>query len=192
MKKFTIGILLLLVTMLIGCGGGVKEEVAVLETDLGQIVLGFYPEDAPNHVANFKRLAREGVYDGVLFHRVIAGFMIQTGDPGTANPDTPPNMYGTGGTGGQVDAEFNSRQHVPGTLSMARSQDPNSGDSQFFICLGTPSHLNGQYSVFGETLKGIDIVQKIGSTPTGARDLPVEPIHIISVKIIQKKDAELE
>jgi len=189
-----IGILLVVGVLFIltGCGGGVKEEVAVLETTMGQIVLGFYPDDAPNHVENFKKLAKEGVYNGVLFHRVIPGFVIQGGDPKTADPSTPKEMYGTGGTGNMLQAEFNDNPHQHGTLSMARAQDPNSADAQFYICLGRIPHLDGKYTVFGEVLKGLDVVDAIGAVETEFRDIPVTPVRIESVTIIAKKDAGLE
>jgi len=191
-RIFSVLLILGFLFLLIGCGGSVKEEVAVLETTMGQIVLGFYPDSAPLHVESFKKLSREGVYDGVLFHRVIPKFVIQGGDPKTADPSTPKELYGTGGTGHNLQAEFNERPHVHGTLSMARAQDPNSADSQFFICLEKITHLDGKYTVFGEVLKGLDVVDSIGAVERGVRDIPVSPVRIESVKIVSKKEAGLE
>ena len=113
-----------------------QKEVAVLKTSAGEMVVEFWPEVAPKTVENFKKLAREGFYDGTAFHRIIKGFMIQGGDPNTKDPSKE-SSYGTGGPGYKVPAEFNDRPHVRGVLSMARSADPNSAGSQFFICLGT-------------------------------------------------------
>lgn len=182
----------LLIAALIGCGGGVKNEVAVMETDFGEIVLGFYPDDAPNHVSRFKQLARDGVYDGVLFHRVVPGFVIQAGDPLTKNPDTPRAKYGSGGTGDSLTAEFNERRHVRGTLGMARSRDPNSADSQFYIALSTIPHLDGKYTVFGEVLRGMSVVDSIATVKTDMRDVPVEDVRINSVRIVSKREVGLE
>lgn len=145
-------------------GEEMKNLRAVIETDNGDIKLKFYPEQAPNHVRNFIKLAQSGFYNGLIFHRVIKGFMIQGGDP---------NGTGGGGPGWHVNAEFSSLPHNKGTLSMARTNDPNSAGSQFFICLEKSSFLDGKYSVFGQVVEGQDVVDKIGSTPTGARDRPV-------------------
>lgn len=175
----------------IGCGGGVKDQVAVLETDFGEIVLAFYPDVAPEHVANFKRLAEEGVYDGVLWHRVVPGFVIQSGDPSTALPDTPPGKYGSGGTDQNLKAEFNTLKHLRGTLGMARSADPNSADSQFYICLTDIPHLDRKYTVFGEVVSGMDVVDKIAAVETGPRDIPLQPVHIKTVRITTWREAEI-
>ncbi len=134
------------------------EEIAVIETDKGTIRLKFYPEDAPNHVAAFIELAQKGFYDGTKFHRVEPNFVIQGGDP-LSKTDDP--MVGTGGPGYGLAAEFNSRQHLDGTLAMARSTDPNSAGSQFYICLGAQPFLDGQYTVFGEVIEGLDVVHSI-------------------------------
>lgn len=134
------------------------DEVAVIETDKGTIRLKFYPEDAPNHVAAFIELAQKGFYDGTKFHRVEPNFVIQGGDP-LSKTDDP--MVGTGGPGYSLAAEFNSRQHLDGTLAMARSTDPNSAGSQFYICLGAQPFLDGQYTVFGEVIEGLDVVHSI-------------------------------
>ena len=145
------------------------ENTLVMETTQGQVVINMRPDLAPNHVARIKELAREGFYDGIVFHRVIEGFMAQTGCPrGT----------GTGGSGKKLRAEFNAEPHVRGTCSMARSQDPNSGDSQFFICFTDARFLDRQYTVWGEVIEGMDNVDKI------KRGEPVvNPDKIVSMKV---------
>lgn len=145
------------------------EDTLHLDLEAGRVVIQTRPDLAPNHVARIKELAREGFYDGIVFHRVIDGFMAQTGDPtGT----------GTGGSGKKLDAEFNDEPHVRGTLSMARSQSPNSADSQFFICLAESHFLNGQYTVWGHVIEGMEHVDTI------KRGEPVpDPDHIVSMKV---------
>ncbi|WP_186390098.1 peptidylprolyl isomerase [Stappia sp. TSB10P1A] len=140
-----------------------------METTQGQVVINLRPDLAPNHVARIKELAREGFYDGIVFHRVIEGFMAQTGCPrGT----------GTGGSGKKLRAEFNAEPHVRGTCSMARAQDPNSGDSQFFICFTDARFLDRQYTVWGEVTEGMENVDKI------KRGEPVvNPDKIVSMKV---------
>ncbi len=133
-------------------------EVAVITTAKGVIRFTFYSEDAPNTVAAFIERAEEGFYDGTKFHRVEPGFVIQGGDP-LSKTDDP--MVGTGGPGYQLKAEFNSRSHLDGTVAMARSQDPNSAGSQFYICLGPQPFLDGQYTVFGQVTEGMDVVRQI-------------------------------
>jgi len=157
------------------------QEVALIETTLGTIVLEFFEEDAPNHVANFKKLTREGFYDGVTFHRVIPGFMIQAGCPLTKDDDRTND--GTGGPGYTIDAEFNDRPHRRGTLSMARKPDPNSAGSQFFICLKPQPGLDGQYTVFGQVIQGMDVVDKIAKVKRDKRDNPIEPVVMEKVTI---------
>jgi cyclophilin family peptidyl-prolyl cis-trans isomerase len=131
-----------------------KEDTLVLETSKGKVTVAMRPDLAPAHVARIKELVRKGFYDGVVFHRVIPGFMAQTGDPtGT----------GTGGSGQKLKAEFSKEKHVRGTVSMARAQSPDSGDSQFFICFEEAPHLNGQYTVWGAVVDGRDNVDKIKS-----------------------------
>ncbi len=123
-----------------------------IETAHGDILIELYPDSAPNTVANFKALAGKGFYDGLKFHRVIAGFMAQGGDPeGT----------GRGGPGYKVKAEFNDRKHVRGTVAMARSASPDSAGSQFYICFGPQPHLDGQYTIFGQVIEGMDVVDQI-------------------------------
>jgi peptidyl-prolyl cis-trans isomerase B (cyclophilin B) len=159
------------------------KEVAVVKTSEGEMVLEFYPEVAPKHVENFKKLAKQGFYDGQCFHRVIRGFMIQGGDPNTKD-DSKKGSWGQGGPGYTINAEFNSKPHVRGTLSMARTSDPNSAGSQFFICHGSPRQLDNQYTVFGKLIKGDDVLEKIATTPTEGSDRPVKRMTIESVKIV--------
>ena len=128
------------------------KEVAVLQTNKGKIVFEFYPDDAPNTVDNFKKLTNKGYYDGLKFHRVEPGFVIQGGDP---------KGNGTGGPGYTIKAEFNKKLHLEGTVAMARSNDPDSAGSQFYICLAPAPFLNGKYTVFGQVIEGIDVVHKI-------------------------------
>ena len=142
----------------------------------GEIVLQFYPEVAPNHVDNFRKLAREKIYDGTTFHRVIPGFMIQGGDPNSKNPDR--STHGMGGPGYCVNAEFNDKPHKRGVLSMARAQDPNSAGSQFFICVADASFLNGQYSAFGEVESGMDVVDRVVNAKRDGNDNPLDRIEM--------------
>jgi cyclophilin family peptidyl-prolyl cis-trans isomerase len=146
------------------------EKVAVIETNLGEIVFKFLPSKAPNHVKNFEKLADSKFYDGTKFHRVIPGFMIQGGDPNTKPGAT--GMPGTGNPGWTVKAEFNDTPHVRGVVSMARSQDPDSAGSQFFICVDKAPFLDHQYSAFGKVVKGMDVVDKIVALPRDERDMP--------------------
>jgi len=159
------------------------NEVAVVTTSLGVMVLEFYPDVAPNHVANFKKLARAGFYDGTAFHRVIPGFMIQGGDPNTKD-DTKKETWGQGGPGYTINAEFNSKHHARGILSMARTSDPNSAGSQFFICHADAGSLDNQYTVFGNLIKGFDVLDKIATTPTEPPDRPITRVNVVSIKIV--------
>lgn len=154
------------------------EEVAVLQTNLGRIVLRFLPDKAPKHVENFKKLAQSGFYDGTKFHRVIPGFMIQGGDPNTKSDNR--STHGTGGPGYQIDQEFNDTNHVRGILSAARSASPNSAGSQFFIMVANAPHLDRQYTAYGEVVEGMDVVDKIVGLPRDPRDnpLPANPAII--------------
>ena len=146
------------------------EKVAVIDTNYGRIVLKFFPKLAPGHVKNFEKLATKGFYDGTTFHRVIPGFMIQGGDPNTKPGAT--GMPGTGGPGYSIPAEFSSTHHSRGILSMARSQDPNSAGSQFFITVADASSLDGQYTIFGQVVQGMDVVDKIVNLPRNQSDMP--------------------
>ncbi len=159
------------------------ETKAVIETKFGNIELKFFPDVAPNHVKNFIDLAKKGFYDGTTFHRVIPGFMIQGGDPNSKSPDK--SQHGMGGPGYTIKAEFNSKPHKRGILSMARAANPDSAGSQFFICVADAPSLDRQYSVFGEVVSGMDVVDKIVSQPRDRRDNPDERIEM-KVKITQK------
>ena len=159
------------------------NEVAVIKTSEGEMVLEFWPEVAPKHVENFKTLAKKGFYDGTAFHRVIKGFMIQGGDPFTKDP-AKEGAWGTGDPGYKIKAEFNERSHTRGVLSMARSPDPDSAGSQFFICHGNPTFLDRQYTAFGKLTKGDDVLEKIANTPTRPPDRPVTRVNVESIKIV--------
>lgn len=160
-----------------------EEEWVVIQTSEGTMVLGLWPEVAPRHVANFKRLAQQGFYDGTCFHRVIPGFVIQGGDPLTRD-ESQRHRWGTGGPDHRVPAEFNDRPHVRGVLSMARAQDPDSAGSQFFICHGDARFLDGQYTAFGRLLQGEDVLDRIAATPTDARDCPLKRVHVASIRVV--------
>jgi cyclophilin family peptidyl-prolyl cis-trans isomerase len=157
-----------------------------LQTNYGPIVIEFFPVAAPNHVANFKKLAHNGFYNGTQFHRVISGFMIQGGDPNSKDSD--PSNDGTGNTGQFLKAEFSTIPHKRGIVSMARAQDPNSASCQFFIMHADAPNLNGQYSVFGRVIRGMDTVDKIAAVKT-ARDHPVKPVIIQKVTIEKRTTA---
>jgi peptidyl-prolyl cis-trans isomerase B (cyclophilin B) len=161
------------------------NEVAVITTTEGTMVIEFWPEVAPKTVENFKTLANKGFYDGTCFHRVIKGFMIQGGDPLTKDPGKE-DMWGTGGPGYQIKAEFSDRSHVRGVISMARSNNPDSAGSQFFICHGAPTFLDHQYTTFGKLIKGDDVLEKIGTTSTHPQDRPDKRMGIISIKIVPR------
>lgn len=155
---------------------------ALIETKLGAIEVRLFPDKAPKHVENFVKLAKQGFYNKTIFHRVIPGFMIQGGDP-TTKDEKDKAKYGSGGPGYTIKAEFNDRPHVRGVLSMARSADPDSAGSQFFIVVKEATHLNGKYTAFGEVTKGLEVVDKIVAQPRDARDNPLERIEM-TVKIL--------
>lgn len=167
--------------------GAKVEEIGVIKTNLGTIKIEFYDQAgaAPKHVENFKKLARDGFYDGTAFHRVIPGFMIQGGDPNSKDDDR--SNDGQGGPGYTINAEFNSIKHERGILSMARSSDPNSAGSQFFICVAPAAFLDGKYSVFGKVIEGMDVVDKIVSAKRDPGDNPIERIVMLKVSIEKKK-----
>ncbi len=154
---------------------------AVIETKYGNIELKFFPDKAPGHVKNFIKLATEGYYDGTIFHRVIPNFMIQGGDSNTKGDDV--NTYGRGGPGYTINAEFNDIPHKRGILSMARSRSVNSAGSQFFIVVKDSNSLDYKYTVFGEVVSGMDVVDKIVNLHRNSRDLPNERVEM-KVKII--------
>ncbi len=155
---------------------------ARIQTRHGDIDIDFFPDVAPLHVENFKKLASSGFYDGTLFHRIVPGFVIQGGDPLTKSAANK-SRWGTGGPGWTVKAEFNKRSHSRGVLSMARAMDPNSGGSQFFIVLKDSNFLDGQYTVFGTVKSGMDAVDKIAALKTGANDAPVDAEQAKMVKV---------
>ena len=167
------------------------EKFVVLETNLGTIVIEFFHEDAPNHTDNFIGLAESGFYDGTIFHRIIPGFMIQGGDPNTISGD--PSTWGTGGPTERVDAEFNTIKHNRGIVSMARSADPNSGGSQFFIVHQNSNFLDEQYTVFGRivTEESFETLDKIASVETGVSDRPIDIEQIKLTKAIVVNRSEV-
>ena len=164
----------------------VKEQ-AVIKTSKGEMTIEFWDDVAPKTVANFKKLAKEGFYNGTAFHRIIKGFMIQGGDPNTKDPSKE-GVYGMGDPGYKIKAEFNEKKHERGVLSMARSMDPDSAGSQFFICLDPAPFLDRQYTGFGRVVKGEDVLLKIGDTPVASngreRSKPTERVTVENVKII--------
>ncbi len=159
------------------------NEVAVIKTTEGEMVIEFWPDVAPKTVENFKKLAKEGFYDGTCFHRVIKGFMIQGGDPKTKDASKEAE-WGTGDPGYKIKAEFSEKSHVRGVISMARSQSPDSAGSQFFICHGNPTFLDRKYTTFGKLIKGDDVLEKIATTPTHPPDRPNTRMGIESIKIV--------
>jgi Peptidyl-prolyl cis-trans isomerase (rotamase) - cyclophilin family len=190
---------------IVGCGSKEKgkesimdKDNAVISTQFGDIVLEFFDDIAPKHVESFKLHAQNGYYNGTTFHRVIPGFMIQGGDPLTKSDDR--SRHGTGGNAAKyfgigtesdestwdLPAEFNPTPHTRGILSMARSQNPDSGGSQFFICVADASFLDNQYTVFGKVVSGMDVVDAIVSAPRDARDNPNDRIEM-KVRLEDKK-----
>ena len=176
MRKLFSFLPVLMVAMMIGENSLAEdlENTLYMDLDYGRVVIGLRPDLAPNHVARIKELTRSGFYDGVVFHRVIDDFMAQGGDPtGT----------GTGGSGQNLDAEFSNERHVRGTLSMARSQSPNSADSQFFICFGDVPHLDGQYTVWGKVTAGMEYVDQIKRGAPHNNGLVENPDKIIRMQV---------
>jgi peptidyl-prolyl cis-trans isomerase B (cyclophilin B) len=168
------------VVLAAGETGSGKAPKAVIKTKFGDMEIAFFPEKAPNHVQNFIKLAKSGYYNGTIFHRVIPGFMIQGGDPNTKDPKKP-ETYGMGGPSEKLKAEFNDTPHRRGIVSMARSNDPNSAGSQFFIVVKDSNFLDRQYTAFGEVVKGMEVADKIVNLPRNARDLPAERAEITVV-----------
>lgn len=152
---------------------------AIVETNFGKIVFRLLPDLAPETVRNFVKLAGSGFYDGTLFHRVIPGFMIQGGDPNTKGSDK--SGWGMGGPGYTVKAEFNSRSHRRGIVSMARAMDPDSAGSQFFIVTTDSTFLDGQYTAFGEVTEGMEVADKIVNLPRDSNDCPNEEVKMLRV-----------
>jgi peptidyl-prolyl cis-trans isomerase B (cyclophilin B) len=165
-----------------------SSEVAVIKTSEGDMVVRFWTDAAPNTVDNFKKLARQGFYDGTIFHRIIKAFMIQGGDPNSKDP-AKENSYGEGGPGYNIKAEFNDHGHERGVISMARGPNPDSAGSQFFICLTSVHRLDHQYTTFGKLIKGDDVLERIGDTPVtknsvGEMSNPTKRVVIESIKIV--------
>ena len=162
-----------------------KENIMILKLKTGEVEIELFEKIAPNHVKRFKSLANEGKYDGVVFHRVIDGFMAQTGDVKYGNTGSPDFNLALAGTGGSdlpnLKAEFSDLSHEKGTLSMARSADPDSGNSQFFICFGPSPHLDRQYSAFGKVIKGMEHIDSI-KKGDGSNGSVVDPDKIISLR----------
>ena len=187
-----------------------EEKVAIISTKFGDMVVEFYDDVAPMHVESFKILADEGYFDGTTFHRVIPGFVIQGGDPNSKDEDRMND--GTGGRAGKffgigreedsnswtIPAEFNDKDHVKGTLSMARSSNPNSGSSQFLICHAATPQLNNQYTVFGQVIEGLDVIDQIVYSETPKKqnpgyrgpdgDNPFEKVEM-KIKLSTKREA---
>ena len=182
MKKF---IYLFIVFFSLVTTKSMAQNIMILKLSYGEVEIELYPEKAPNHVERFKRLAEEGKYNGVVFHRVIDGFMAQTGDVKFGNTNSPEFNLSLAGTGGSdlpdLKAEFTDIAHTRGVLSAARSADPNSANSQFFICFESAPHLDRQYSAFGKVIKGMEFVDKIkkGDPNSGA---VTNPDKILSLK----------
>jgi len=154
---------------------------AIIKTNFGNIKFSLLPDIAPETVRNFSQLAKSGFYNETLFHRVIPGFMIQGGDPNTKNPDK--SMWGQGGPGYNLKAEFNSRSHLRGIVSMARANDPDSAGSQFFIVTSDSTFLDKQYTVFGEVIGGMEIADKIVNLPRDSNDCPKQQAKMLEVTL---------
>jgi peptidyl-prolyl cis-trans isomerase B (cyclophilin B) len=165
-----------------------NDEVAVINTSAGDMVLQFWPDVAPKTVENFKTLAKKGFYDGTAFHRIVKGFMIQGGDPLTKDASRE-GEWGTGDPGYKIKAEFNDKPHQRGVVSMARSQHPDSAGSQFFICLGDAKFLDRQYTAFGKLIKGEDVLMRLGDTAVtasggGEKSKPTSRVAVEKVQIV--------
>src|SRR6059058_2482484 len=164
-----------------------SNEVAVIKTSEGDMVMQFWTDAAPNTIENFKKLARTGFYNGTIFHRIVKGFMIQGGDPNSKDP-AKENRYGEGGPGYKIKAEFNDHPHERGVISMAREPDPDSAGSQFFICLAPVPRLDHQYTTFGKLIRGDDVLGKIGDTPVtmaqGENSKPTTRVVIEKIDIV--------
>lgn len=162
-----------------------ESKLAILDTSQGPITMEFFPDVAPMTVSNFEKLAESGFYNGTVFHRIVKGFVIQGGDPNTKNI-TDTAAWGTGDPGYKIKAEFNNIQHNRGIVSMARSSDPDSAGSQFFIVLNDSRFLDNQYTAFGKVIDGMDAIDKIAALPTIQNDQPQDPnlAKINSIKIV--------
>ncbi len=183
MKKFIC--LFILIFSLLSTHSISKENIMILKLKYGEVLIELFPEKAPNHVKRFKELADGGKYDNVVFHRVISGFMAQTGDVKFGNTNSPNFNLALAGTGGSdlpdVKAEFSDVAHTRGTLSAARSADPNSANSQFFICFDSAPHLDRQYSAFGKVIKGMEFIDMIKKGDPNSGSVP-NPDKIVSLR----------
>jgi peptidyl-prolyl cis-trans isomerase B (cyclophilin B) len=190
----------ILLTLLLAASTAIAEEnktekpansstdVAVIKTSEGDMVVQFWSDAAPNTIENFKKLAKQGFYNGTIFHRIRKGFMIQGGDPNSKDP-AKEEKYGEGGPGYKIKAEFNDHSHERGVISMAREPDPDSAGSQFFICLAPVTRLDHQYTTFGKLIKGEDVLDKIGDTPVtrnsiGEMSKPIKRVTIEKIDIV--------
>ena len=183
MKALTRNLVVIFLSTLLLTAVVSAQEIAVIETKFGKIEVQFFKDKAPGHVKNFKDLAKKGFYDGTIFHRVIPGFMIQGGDPNTKSDDR--SNHGMGGPGYSIKAEFNDTPHKRGILSMARSQDPNSAGSQFYIVVKDSAFLDGKYTAFGKVLSGMTIADQIVNPTRDREDNPNERIEM-KVKVINR------
>ena len=183
MKALTRNLVVIFLSTLLLTAVLSAQEISVIQTKFGKIEVQFFKDKAPGHVKNFKDLAKKGFYDGTIFHRVIPGFMIQGGDPNTKSNDR--SNHGMGGPGYSIKAEFNDTPHKRGILSMARSQDPNSAGSQFYIVVKDSAFLDGQYTAFGKVLSGMTVADQIVNAPRDRGDNPNERIEM-KVKVINR------
>ena len=199
MKKFLGIILIFLVIGVIIINYDKESEVAVISTNFGDMVVEFYPDIAPMHVESFIALANEEYFNGTTFHRVIPGFMIQGGDPNSRNENRA--THGTGGRAGKffglgneedpstwlIPQEFSDTPHVKGILSMARTNDPNSASSQFFVCHDNANFLDNNYTVFGKVIDGLDIIDEIANVAKDQNDNPLERVEM-SIRIAKRSE----
>ena len=193
-KFFFVPLALLIITFTPQAFAEYEDTIVVMETELGRLIIEFFPDVAPNHVENFVTLSENGYYTGTIFHRIIEGFMIQGGDPKTADPSYSLSEWGTGDPGYSIDAEFNNIQHKRGIVSMARSADPNSAGSQFFVVHKDSNFLDGQYTVFGRLLsdESFETLDKIASLAVSPNDQPLDAWKAIvkNVQVLDRSEAE--
>ena len=192
-KFFSIPFALLIITLVPQAFAEYEDTIVVLETDSGRLIIEFFPQFAPNHVENFVTLSDDGFYTGTIFHRIIEGFMIQGGDPKSADPSYSMSEWGTGDPGYSLDAEFNNIEHKRGIVSMARSSDPNSAGSQFFIVQKDSNFLDGQYTVFGRILtdESFETLDRIATMNTAPNDQPMDAWRAIIKNVIVMDRSEL-
>jgi peptidyl-prolyl cis-trans isomerase B (cyclophilin B) len=200
--RFPVFALMLLASVVLGAenkdaaaGQNRSNELAIIQTSEGDMVVQFWSDAAPETIANFKKLARAGFYNATAFHRIRKGAMIQGGDPLTKDPSKE-RQYGEGGPGYSIKAEFNQHKHERGVISMAREEAPDSAGSQFFICLGSVARWDGKYTTFGRLIKGDDVLAKIGNTPVtknaaGETSKPVSRVVIRSIEIVSARHDEI-